>query len=132
MSHFTKVSTKVKDLEYIKKALTRMGLEFKEGEFNISWYGKTEKAEIQIDKAVGLAKQADGTYSMVGDFYHSQNQKLRKYYGNNQGFAADLGTAYAVEQAKGELSQQQFYCSENENADIGSDGMIRMVFNRYA
>ena len=122
----------MRELEYVKKALTRMGLTFTEGDHKITQYGTTEKAQIKLDDAVGLSRQEDGTWAMVGDFYHSRNQNLRKYYGHTEGFNADLGTSYAVEQAKGQLEEQQFYCSENEEAKTGQDGLIRMVFERYA
>ena len=132
MSHWTKVKTKLRELEYLKKSLTRMGIAFQEGNHTIKQYGTTEKAEIKLDDAEGLSRQEDGTWAMVVDFYHSQNSSLRKYYGNNKAFETDLGTAYAVEQAKGQLEDQQFFCSENEQAKVGQDGMIRMVFERFA
>jgi len=132
MSHWTKIQTKLREKDYLKKALTRMGLTFEEGSFTITQYGTTSKAEIRLDNAVGLALQEDGTYSMVGDFYHSRNSKLNRYYGNNAKFTEELSTAYAVEQTKGSLEEQQFFCSENEAGKVGSDGMIRMVFERYA
>ena len=131
MSHFTKIKTQVRDLEYLKKALTRMGLSFQEGNFTITQYGTTEKAEIKFDEAVGLSCQEDGTFAMVGDFYHSRNTGLRKYYSDNNRFSADIGTNYAIEQSKGALEEQQFFCSDNESAEVGSDGMIRMVYSRY-
>jgi hypothetical protein len=108
-----------------------MGLDFSEGNFTITQYGTSEKAELKLDNAVGLSQQEDGTFSMVGDFYHSHNQKLRKYYGRNNQFTTDLGTAYAVEEAKTRLEEQNFFCSENEEGVVGEDGLIRMTFNRY-
>jgi hypothetical protein len=57
-----------------------MGLEVQEGNFTIKQYGRSEQAELKVDDAVGLCKQQDGTWSMVGDFYHSHNTKLRQYY----------------------------------------------------
>lgn len=131
MSHWTKVTTKLRDKEILKKALTRMGLEYKEGEFTITQYGTSSKAEIKLDNAVGLAVQEDGTYSMVGDFYHSHNSKLRKYYGKTNQFAADLSTAYAIEEASTRLEEQQFYCSENAEGQVGEDGLITMVFESW-
>jgi len=132
MSHWTKIKTKLRELEYVKKALTRMGLSFQEGNHTISQYGTKEKAEIKLDEAVGLSRQEDGTWAMVGDFYHSRNQSLRKYYGRNDLFNSDLGTSYAIEQATGQLEEQQFFCSENEEGKTGQDGMIRMTFERFA
>lgn len=134
MSHFTRVRTKLTSREYVKKALERMGLSVEEGNFTISQYGTSEKAEIRIDKAVGLQRQKDGTWSMVGDFYHADRNKLRKYYGStgNKKFTKELSTGYAVEQSKGELTNNHFYCSSNAEGKVGADGKIRMVFESYA
>lgn len=131
MSHWTKVKTKLKDQAILEKALQHMGLNYKVGEHTITQYGTSEKAEIKLDDAVGLSAQEDGTWAMVGDFYHSRNQKLRKYYGNNKQFNTDLATAYAVEEATVRLEEKQFYCSENSEAEIGEDGLITMVFESW-
>lgn len=131
MSHWTKVKTKISDLEALKKALDRMGIEYNEGTHNIKQYGKSEKAELKLDDAVGFSRQQDGTYSMVGDFYHSRNPKLRKYYGNTQQFTGDIQTAYAVEETVLRMEEQQFHCCENHDAVVGSDGLIHMTFERY-
>ena len=131
MSHWTKVKTKLSNREILKKALERMGLEYSEGNHTITQYGTTEKAELKLDNAVGFSEQKDGTFAMVGDFWHSNNSKLKRYYGKNDQFTADVSTAYAIEEAKHNLEEQSFYCSENAEAKIGEDGLIRMVFERY-
>ena len=132
MSHFTKISLKIRDQEIVKKALTRMGFEFSEGKHTITQYGKSEKAEIKLDDAVGLSVQKDGTFAMVGDFYHSKNTQLRKYYGKTNNFTADLSTAYAIEEATTRLEEQQFFCTENTEAAVGADGLISMCFESYS
>jgi hypothetical protein len=130
------VKTTVKNKDYVKKALQRMGLEFEEGNFTIKQYGKSEKAEIRLANAVGLSQQADGTWAMVGDPYHvdrrGKNGKLRDYYGKAKKFGQELSTAYAIEESKGELENHQFFCTENEEAQVGADGKITMVFSQYA
>lgn len=131
MSHFTKIKTKLRDRAMIKKALGRMGLSFEEGEFNIARYGKSETAQIKLNKDVGLSVQKDGTWAMVGDFYYSSNQKLKRYYNNNAQFNSDLSTAYAIEEAKETLTSQQFFCTENEEGNVGEDGLIRLVFESF-
>jgi hypothetical protein len=130
VSHWTKVTTKIKDSEALKKALHRMGLDFQEGDFSITQYGTTEKAEIRLDDAVGLSRQEDGTFSMVGDFYHSQNPKLSKYYGKTDQFSKDVDQAYAVEETILRMEEQQFFCAENPEAQV-VNGKVRMVFERY-
>lgn len=131
MSHFTTVKTRLSNLDVLKKALERMGLSYQDGSHTITQYGRSEKAEVKLDDAVGLQLQKDGTYSMVGDFYHSRNSKLRKYYGDNGKFAADITTAYSIEEARMTLEEQQFFCSDNEAGVVGADGLIRMVYTQY-
>ena len=132
MSHWTKVKTKLTSLDLIKKALDRMELSYEEGNHTIKQYGKSEKAELKLDNAVGLSEQEDGTYAMVGDFYHaSGNRKLRSYYGKASQFSADLGTAYAIEEAQESLSAQGFFCTENSDAEVGEDGLIHMTFESF-
>ena len=131
MSHWTKVKTKIKDMTALQNALKRMGLEFQVGNFSISQYGTTEKAEVKLDDAVGFSRQKDGTFSMVGDFYHSRNRRLSKYYGNTGKFQSDIGTAYAVEEAILRMEEMQFGCTENPEAKVGQDGLIHMTFERF-
>lgn len=132
MSHWTKVKTKLSSMETLKKALTRMGLDFAEGDHTITQYGTTEKAEIKLDNAVGFSRQEDGTFSMVGDFWHSKNPKLRKYYGKNKLFEEEVSTAYAVEEVKDKLEAQNFFCTSNAEAEVGQDGLITMTFESWS
>jgi len=131
MSHWVKVKTKVRSLDMLKKALTRMGLNFQEGNHSIKVDGRSEIAQIKFDDAVGLALQKDGTYAMVGDFYYSKSKKLKDYYYNNNKFGSDLSTAYSIEEVKTRLEEKQFYCSENSEAKLGEDGMITMVYESW-
>ena len=131
MSHFTTVRTKLNNQSTLKKALRRMGFESQEGDFAITQYGITERAQLKIDNAVGLAREKDGTYSMVGDFWHSPNSKLKKYYGQNDQFVKDLSAAYAVEKAFFDLEEKNFFCTENDKAEVGEDGFITMTFESY-
>lgn len=130
MSHYTRVSSKLTDQDMILKALTRMSLKYQVGEFTVSEYGQSEKAQILLDKSLGLSLQKDGTYSFVGDPYHCKTQGLRKYYRKLDKLSGELTTAYNIENAKDKLETQQFFCTDNEEATVGSDGMIRMVYTR--
>lgn len=132
MSHWTKVKTKLSNKECVKKALARLGYEVQEGEFSVSEYGTTEKAELLLDKALGLSLQEDGTYAFVGDPYHARSQKIRQHYGRLDKFTGELATAYAVEETIEQLEQHQFFCNENAEAKVGDDGLIHMTFESYA
>lgn len=130
MSHMTRVNTSLNNIEALKSALTRMGLTFQEGNFTIKQEGKSEKAEIKVDDAVGFSRQKDGTFSMVGDFYYSESPKLTDYYRNEEKFRGDIQTAYAMEDAILKMAEKQFRCIENEEGEIGSDGLIHVTFER--
>ena len=132
MSHWTKIKTKLSNKEVLKKALTRLGYEYQEGDFKVSQYGTTEKAELLLDPALGLSCQEDGTYAFVGDPYHGRNQKVRQHYGKLNKFTNEVSTAYAVEETIEQLEQHQFFCTENAEAKASEDGLIHMTFESYA
>lgn len=132
MSHWTTVKTKLNNQSRLKKALKRMGFEAQEGSFPITQYSTTENAQLKLDDAVGLSRQKDGSFAMIGDFWHSQNRALKKYYGSNDLFVKDLSAAYAVEGAFEGLEGQNYFCTENEKAEIGEDGLITLTFENYS
>ena len=109
-----------------------MGLKYQVGDHKITQYGTTSKAEIKLDDAVGLSQEKDGTWSMVGDFYHSHNPKLKKYYGNAERFNKDLSTQYGVAEAFIRLEDQGYICTENEEGNVGDDGLITLSFQNWS
>ncbi len=132
MSHWTKIKLNLTDEDVLQKALTRMGFKVEKGSFNVEAYGTSATASLRIDKSVGLQKQSDGTFSMVGDFYHAGTQKAKQYYGQNQKFQDDLTQAYVIEDAIEKLSVLGFEITENEEGLLGSDGMLRMVATSWS
>lgn len=128
---WTKVKTKVTDAETLKKALARMGCKnVQTGTKQITQYGTTETANLWVDDGVGFKLEKDGTYSMIGDFYHTRSE-LRKYYSRNKEFEADFNTAYAIEDVKQKVDELGFVIEENDEAKVGSDGLIRMVAVKF-
>jgi hypothetical protein len=131
MSHWTKIQLKLTDEQILIKALKRMGVNAETGNFKISQYGQTSDASVRVDNAIGFVKAKDGTFSMVGDFYHSQGA-FKKFYGKNDQFQRELTTAYGIEDAKQKLSDYGGWeITENEEGLVGADGMIRMVAVNY-
>jgi hypothetical protein len=128
LSHYLTVKVNVTNDRFLKQALAKMGLQFEEGNFRITQYGKTENAEIKFENALGLQKQKDGTWMLVGDPYHCQNKKLRSYYGN-QNFSKDLGIQYTLVETKEKLESMNFECVENSQGTVGKNGKIRMLYN---
>lgn len=137
MSHWCSVKLAVDDETILRKALARMGLQVlnttgKAEE--VSLYNQKSQAEIVLARegsnaTVGLARQPDGTYQMVGDFWHAQETtpKLRQYYSRVGAFQEDLQAAYCIEKAIGQVEDAGFTVDENYDGVVGEDGLITMV-----
>src|SRR5690348_15248866 len=116
-SHWTKIKLKLSDQSIMVKALKRMGLKVEEGSFTITEYGESSEACIKVDKAVGFHREKDGTFSMVGDFYHASSAALKNYYSNQAKFQQDLNTAYGIEDALQKLDDLGMGFEIEENAE---------------
>lgn len=72
MSHFTKVSTEIRDLEACEEALNNMGLQLSHNEECRYYYGtKTKENVVKLPGKYDMALESngDGTYNIVADFY---------------------------------------------------------------
>jgi len=78
MSHRSQVTTQIKNLDILKKAIKEMGLSYFEGQelvgsYTRGWSAADKKADLILGidgrKDIGFKKNASGTYDMVGDFY---------------------------------------------------------------
>lgn len=82
MSHKTEIKTELRNKKYLLKALDQLGFTYTEAAegqklTTRGHYRVHEEVDILIngngkvnyDGAVGFKKQADGTYTAVGDFY---------------------------------------------------------------
>jgi len=125
MSHWTKTKTKLNNMDYMKSALKRMGItEYKEGGKISRAYDDSEggRVDISIDGHVGLRQEEDGTISIVGDHYYSQHAVVKQ----PEKFKSELTKNYLVSEAFAKVEEQSFYIYENEKAEVGADGLIRM------
>jgi hypothetical protein len=121
MSHWTKTKTKLNNLDFMKKALKRMGVNWTEGGQVQHSYNDDQggRVDINIDSNIGLRKENDGTISIVGDHYYSRFRDAGKFQEN-------MTKNYLVEEAFSKVEEQGFYVYENEEATVGDDGLIRM------
>lgn len=78
MSHKSTVSTKMNSLDIVQKAIKALGLSYYEGQelsgsYTGSWSSEDKKVDLVIGingrRDVGIKKNADGFYDLVGDFY---------------------------------------------------------------
>ena len=127
------------ELASIRAALKRMNIPIVGTNEDIQLYGQAAKAEVVIAReegraTVGLARQEDGTYAIIGDFYHARDgetQQLIKYYRKDEVFMTELQTAYCIEQAKAKVEEIGFVIEENIEGVVGEDGTITMVAIGY-
>jgi len=118
--------------DILEKALKRMGCEsVQTGSKDITQYNTTEKADIWVDKGVGFKREQDGTFSMVGDFYHSTS--LNRYYNNTENFEKDLNAAYGIEDTLAQVSALNlgFDLTGNLQFEEDEEGLIRLEFQSY-
>ena len=133
MSHYVSVKTRITEKEFLIKALKRMGCaKVEEGEkLTVKRsYNQTAEVEVKIDEHFGFQREADGSFSAVGDPYYCRGT-MQKYYQKDKQLAADLNTSYAIEQTTGRLEEMNFFIDQNPEAAVGNDGLIRMSAVRY-
>jgi len=129
ISHYLSVKTTVKNPTYLKNALKRMGIFFEEGNnLKIQSNGRTAEVDLKMDQCIGMKRQQDGTWTLVGDPYYSQ--RMKKYYTREKQFTSELNVAYGLEETKDVFESQGFFCSENSEAAV-VDNKIQMVYTRY-
>jgi len=114
-----------------------MGLDVLGQNESVEAEGWTEQAELIIGRnssnqaCVGMARQQDGNFSVIGDFYYAKSAEARKYYNKTKLFQDNLSRFYCVEKATQDLAEQGFTMEENPNGDLNAQGMVQMVACRY-
>lgn len=113
MSHIVKIEVEINDLASLKKACSRLGLEFRETQKSFKWYGQ-DVAECDHAIAIpnntsayeiGVMKAGKG-YELKCDFW---NRQLKEKIGEGGGL---LKQAYAIEKARAEALRKGFSVRE--------------------
>jgi hypothetical protein len=126
MSHFTRITTRMVEKEYLLKALTDEGYSYDDKGGDVrGWAGRKTPAEIKVSVPnshydIGFIKKGD-YYEAVADW-----SGLRK---NQQKFVEQLAQRYAYHATKAKLEQQGFSLVEEENQ---ANGRIHLVVRRMA
>lgn len=108
MSHFTNISTEIRDLEVCKSALNNMGLTLTEKGQCRYYYGtKTMENVVKLpgNYDMALENQFDGTYSITADFYLDD---VERTIGNN---GCVLLKNYGIEMLKKNAKKMRFSIS---------------------
>lgn len=126
MSHFTKIKTKLYDLQTLKKSLSDLKLEWTVENHVINGYkGQQHKAEIVIkqEKNYDFGFRWNGAeYELVADLmFWAQPYSVDK-------FLNQLSQRYAYNAVLQVSEKQNFQFTQVENAQ---DGSIRLLLRRY-
>ena len=135
MSHNVTVQTKLDNLGNIEKALRELGVSYQKGDnlrTHSRWGGAPGvKADITFKNnhgdTVGFAKQRDGTYAAVGDFYGGIKVKHPngvKESLSQMNFTKRMTQMSAVVKVKDAIRKR--YGLKRVRYDIQTDGKIRL------
>lgn len=122
MSHITTIQVQVKDIEALKAACARLGVEFREGQRAFDWYGRAPQAcehAIHVPGAryeIGVVREGDH-YALHWDDYSEGG--LMAVLGEK---GQRLSQSYAVEAAKAEAARMGSSSWEESMAD----GSVRL------
>ena len=110
MSHISKIELEVKDLQVLKKACERLGLNLIKGRKEFKWYGKSAPCDhaVTIPNAayeVGIIN-IGGHYELRCDYY---DPGIEKAIGPNGGL---LKQAYALEKTRSEARRKGYTVTE--------------------
>lgn len=125
MSHWIKVTTRMKSIEIASKALTALGHKHEVAEagkkLTVSAAGTTSEVDIKLCKDLGMKQQADGTLAFVGDFYYNEY--------NERKLKESLSTRYYIEDAVEKLEEQGFFVDADESFAVNERGQIEFTGN---
>lgn len=132
MSHITRIkNAKLKDAALLCQALENLELAVEYAQDNTLSVGLGESAMIRTQikssarynyrqgEQVGFARQTDGTFSTVGDFYWAAQSA--------EEFTAEVTQAYVLVAALQMLAQQGYMVETQERR---TDGAVRVTMGR--
>ena len=127
MSHFSQIKTQIRNLDFLKTALTDLGVEWKAGPKAVRGYrDQTRDAEIVIEQDNGydLGFTWNGKeYELVADLQYWQ-QDL-----SVEGFLKRVTQRYAYNTVLQETTKQGFQVAEQQQ---NQDGSIRLLVQRWS
>ena len=119
MSHFTKINSRIKNLEILKQTLDEMNIPWESDANIIGWRGKRRKANIAInfngEFKLGLTEK-NGDYDVVCDWYIMSRDDYTQW--------DKIQTQYALNTIK---EQAQVQGWEIENIEQTSEGLKVVV-----
>ncbi len=130
MSHFTKVQTKLTDLDCVKQALEDLHCAYREGEVRVrGWRGQWSEADLVIDTGgpynIGFRKTGKGNYEVVADWW---GVEMRTGLSQTK-FLNELNQRYAYHKVISEVRKRGFLVAEDETLQ---DNTIRLVVRKWS
>lgn len=127
MSHFTKIKTKLYNLETLKKSLSDLNIDWTAQTMTVRGYqNTTHEAElvIQQDNQHDIGFKWNGTeYELVTDLmFWSQSSSVDKFLNR-------INQRYAYNSIIGVSEKEGFNFTQTETAE---DGSIRLVLRRFS
>lgn len=125
MSHFSRIKTRIKEKEFLLKALVDLGYKAEEGEFELKGFGG-ERAQVEIrvpmrlSGGIGFRRSAEG-YEIIADWWGVRGIKQTE-------FTQKLTQRYAYQAALAKLEAQGFALVEEQQ----EKNQIRLVMRRMA
>ena len=126
MSHFSRIKTRIVEIDLLLQALRDLGLQFEEGAQKVRGFGgQTQPVDVRVKLPlsydIGFKKNGD-SFEIVADWYGVRGLK-------QQDFVQRLTQRYAYHAARAKLEAQGFNLVEEETQE---SGQIRLVLRRMA
>ena len=115
MSHLAKIELEINDLDALKAACMRIGLDFRPDQRTFEWYGGRRECHhvIKVPAAsyeIGVFRNDEnGSYHLLWDSYHAGG--LEQKLGKNAG---KLKQAYGIERVRAEARRKGYHVSEQK------------------
>lgn len=128
MSHFSQITTKIRNLDSLKLALNDLGTDWKAGPCDVRGYqGQTQTADVVIAQDngydIGFRRNPETSdYELVADLQYWR-QPLTV-----EGFLSQVTQRYAYNTVVSETSRQGFQLAEEQ---VREDGSVRLVVQRW-
>ena len=130
MSHFSRITAEIKDIEALKRACSKMGFPIEDWALCRHYFGKTLKEKvIKLPGDYDIAVKTEGDHFILeADLYSGQ---VAKYVGAD---AKDLMLNYSKEKIESEAMHFGLFVQENSNnsiemTDPDTGGKIRVDFD---
>ena len=126
MSHFTKVKTKIFDLDILEAVLKKLNYEVSSNVHSLKGYrGKTINVDLLVKLKssydIGFVKSKDKSFELVADWYGVKNF-------NKQEFMSKVMQNYSLEVVKREVKKKGYKIVEQKNVENNS---IKIVVRKW-